>query len=198
MIQGHVPARVWGFESPLRHQLLTSRCRTQAIAPVFIRSRNVGTCPNAPISLTIGRTIRDREGAARIHSARYAAHAVSLTGGAMVRRAYRQRSLVEVLLPDGDKLWDSTLRQIDTLLDDDVLVDRVAEALAQRHPQSRRRGRLGTPATVVLRMLVLKHLSDWSFEECEREVRGSLVYRALCRSDGEPVPDAETLIPLTH
>src|SRR5437879_10100223 len=64
----------------------------------------------------------------------------------MVRRAYRQRSLVEVLLPDGDKLWDSTLRQIDVVLDDDVLVDRVAEALAQRHPQSRRRGRLGTPA----------------------------------------------------
>jgi hypothetical protein len=23
MIQGHVPARVWGFESPLRHQLVT-------------------------------------------------------------------------------------------------------------------------------------------------------------------------------
>ncbi len=57
----------------------------------------------------------------------------------MVRRAYRQRSLVEVLLPDSDKLWDSTLRQIDALLDDDVLVDRVAEALAKRHPQSRRR-----------------------------------------------------------
>src|SRR2546428_11785762 len=46
----------------------------------------------------------------------------------MVRRAYRQRSLVEVLLPDADKLWDSTLRQIDVVLDDDVLVDRVAEA----------------------------------------------------------------------
>src|SRR5438445_7659281 len=178
--------------------LATSRCRTQAIAPVFIRSRNVGICPNAPISLTVGRTIRDREGAARIHSARYAAHAVSLTGGAMVRRAYRQRSLVEVLLPDGDKLWDSTLRRIDALLDDDVLVDRVAEALAQRHPQSQPRGRLGTPATVVLRMLVLKHLSDWSFEECEREVRGSLVYRAFCRIDGERVPDAKTLIRLAH
>jgi hypothetical protein len=25
MIQGHVPARVWGFESPLRHQLLTDQ-----------------------------------------------------------------------------------------------------------------------------------------------------------------------------
>src|SRR5213592_35226 len=179
-------------------ELTTSRCRTQAIAPVFIRSREVGTCPNAPNSLTIGRTIRDREGAAWIRGARYAAHVVSLTGGAMVRRAYRQRSLVEVLLPDGDKLWDSTLRQIDTLLDDDVLVDRVAEALAQRHPQSRRRGRLGTPATVVLRMLVLKHLSDWSFDECEREVRGSVVYRAFCRIDGERVPDAKTLIRLAH
>jgi IS5 family transposase len=142
--------------------------------------------------------IRDCEGAARICSARYAAHAVSLIGGAMVRRAYRQRSLVEVLLPDGDKLWDSTLRQIDTLLDDDVLVDRVAEALARRHPQSRRRGRLGTPASVVLRILVLKHLSDWSFDECEREVRGSLVYRAFCRIDGERVPDAKTLIRLAH
>jgi IS5 family transposase len=114
----------------------------------------------------------------------------------MVRRAYQQRTLVEVLLPDADKLWDPTLRQIDALLDDDVLVDRVADALAQRYPQSRRRGRLGTPAAVVLRMLILKHLHDWSFDECEREVRGSLVYRAFCRIDGERVPDAKTLIRL--
>jgi IS5 family transposase len=116
----------------------------------------------------------------------------------MVRRAYRQRSLVEVLLPDADKLWDPTLRRIDTLLDDEVLVDRVAAALAQRHPESQRRGRLGTPAAVVLRMLVLKHLHDWSFDECEREVRGSLVYRAFCRIDGERVPDAKTVIRLAH
>jgi hypothetical protein len=44
----------------------------------------------------------------------------------MMRRARRQRSLVEVLLPDADKLWDPTLRRIDDLLDDEVLVDRVA------------------------------------------------------------------------
>ncbi len=116
----------------------------------------------------------------------------------MVRRAYTQRSLVEVLLPDADKLWDPTLRRIDTLLDDDELVDRMADALARRHPQSRCRGRLGTPAAVVLRMLVLKHLHDWSFDECEREVRGSLVHRAFCRIDGERVPDAKTLIRLAH
>ena len=116
----------------------------------------------------------------------------------MVRRAYRQRSLIEVLLPDADKLWDPTLQQIDQVLDDELLVDRVTDALAQRHPQSRRRGRLGTPAAVVLRMLVLKHRYDWSFDECEREVRGSLVYRAFCRIDGERVPDAKTLIRLAQ
>ena len=116
----------------------------------------------------------------------------------MVRRAYQQRSLVEVLLPDADKLWDATLREIDRVLEDEVLVDRVAEALAQRHPHSQRRGRLGTPAAVVLRILVLKHLYDWSFDACEREVRGSLVYRAFCRIDGERVPDAKTLIRLAR
>ena len=40
-------------------------------------------------------------------------------------------------------------------------------------------------AAVVLRILVLKHLHDWSFDECEREVRGSLVYRAFCWIHGE-------------
>ena len=114
----------------------------------------------------------------------------------MVRRAYAQRSVFEVLLPDGDKLWSPELRAIDEILDDDGLVDLVDAALRRRHPLSGRRGRLGTPATVVLRLLVLKHLRDWSFDDCEREVRGSLVYRAFCRIDCERVPDAKTLIRL--
>jgi len=120
----------------------------------------------------------------------------SFRGGAMVRRAYAQRSVFEVLLPDADKLWDPTLRQIDAILDDEPLVDLIVEALTRRHPLSARRGRLGTPAAVVLRMLVLKHLYQWSFDECEREVRGSLVYRAFCRIDCERVPDAKTLLRL--
>jgi IS5 family transposase len=116
----------------------------------------------------------------------------------MVQRDYRQRSVLEVLLPDGDKLWDPALRAIDAVLEDDELVDQVVEALARRHGQSRRRGRPGTPAAVVLRMLVLKHLYDWSFDECEREVRGSLVYRTFCRLDCERVPDAKTLVRLAQ
>jgi IS5 family transposase len=89
------------------------------------------------------------------------------------------------------------LRRIDALLEDEALIALIADTLARRHPQSSRRGRLGTPATVVLRMLVLKHLSDWSFDECEREVRGSGL-PAFCRIDGERVPDAKTLIRLSH
>lgn len=116
----------------------------------------------------------------------------------MVRRKHVQRSVFEVLLPDADKLWDSALRRVDEILEDEELVDLVTDALGRRRPESRRKGRPSTPAEVVLRMLVLKHLYDWSFDECEREVRGSLVYRAFCHIDCERVPDAKTLIRLSH
>ncbi len=73
----------------------------------------------------------------------------------MVRRAHAQRSVFEVLLPDGDKLWDDELRTIDEILDDDELVELVVTALRRRHPLSSRRGRLGTPATVAERSVGL-------------------------------------------
>lgn len=120
------------------------------------------------------------------------------TGDTMIRLAYTQRSLVEVFLPDSEKLGDPVLRRIDEALADDDLLEVMRQALARRRPLSQRRGRPGTPATVALRMLVLKHLFDWSFDECEREVRANLVYRAFCRIEGERVPDAKTLIRLAH
>src|SRR6266705_2357989 len=112
----------------------------------------------------------------------------------MVRRQHAQRNIFEMILPDGEKLWDPALRRIDEVLEDEALIDQVEEALRRRRPQSGVRGRPGTPAAVALRMLVLKHLYDWSFEECEREVRGSLAYRAFCRIGCEAVPDDTTLI----
>jgi IS5 family transposase len=112
----------------------------------------------------------------------------------MVQRRKRQRSLFEVLLPDGHKLWPDWLRRIDTLLEDEAVIDTVVTALEQRWPQSRRRGRLGTPAEVVIRMLILKHLHNWSFDELEQEVRANLVYRAFTRIDADTVPDAKTIL----
>jgi len=116
----------------------------------------------------------------------------------MVRRHQRERSLFEVLLPDGHKLWPEWLRRIDTLLEDEAVIETVAQAMEARWPQSRRRGRLGTPADVVLRMLILKHLFDWSYDDLEREVRANLVYRAFTRIDAGEVPDAKTILKIAR
>ena len=62
--------------------------------------------------------------------------------------------------------------------------------------QSRTRGRHQTPAEVVLRMLILKHVRNWSYETLEREVRANVVYRSFCRIGMEKVPDAKTLVRL--
>ena len=112
----------------------------------------------------------------------------------MVRRRQRERSLFEVLLPDGHKLWPDWLRRIDTLLEDEAVIEVVAQALEARWPQSRRRGRPGTPAEIVIRMLILKHLFDWSYDDLEQEVRANLVYRAFTRIDADEVPDAKTIL----
>src|SRR5882724_1656497 len=116
----------------------------------------------------------------------------------MVQRRQRERRLFEVLLPDGHKLWPDWLRRIDTLLEDEAVIETVAQALEARWPQSRRRGRPGTPADVVLRMLVLKHLFDWSYDDLEREVRANLVYRVFTRIDAGDVPDAKTILEIAR
>src|SRR2546426_1500192 len=116
----------------------------------------------------------------------------------MVQRRQRERSLFEVLLPDGHKLWPDWLRKIDTVLEDEAVLDVVAHALEARWPQSRRRGRLGTPVEVVLRMLILKHLFDWSYDDLEHEVRANLVYRAFTRIDAGEVPDAKTILKIAR
>ena len=85
------------------------------------------------------------------------------------------------------------MKQADQLLDDAEIVAAVYEALAKRHPQSRKRGRPGTPAEVVLRLLVLKHMRNWSYEVLEREVRANLVYRDFTRVGAAKTPDAKTM-----
>jgi IS5 family transposase len=116
----------------------------------------------------------------------------------MVQRRQRERSLFEVLLPDGHKLWPDWLRRIDTQLEDEAVIETVARGLEARWPHSRRRGRPGTPAEVVLRMLMLKHLFNWSYDDLEREVRANLVYRAFTRIDAGDVPDAKTILKIAR
>jgi transposase, IS5 family len=81
----------------------------------------------------------------------------------------------------------------DQVLADEQIVAAVYEALAKRRPKSRSRGRRGTPAEVVLRLLVLKHVRNLSYGALEREVRANLVYRDFTRVGGEKMPDAKTM-----
>src|SRR3954462_7396463 len=119
----------------------------------------------------------------------------------MVRRRHAQLELARVILfglvlPEPEMLMEPWLRQVDTALEDEEIVDAVMTVMRRRWRQSARRGRAGTPAEVVLRMLALKHLRDWSYDELEREVTGSLVYRRFCRIDAGKVPDAKTMVRL--
>jgi IS5 family transposase len=92
-----------------------------------------------------------------------------------------------------DDLWDDWMRSADQVLEDEQLVTAVYEALMKRHPKSRTRGRLGAPAEMVLRLLLLKHIRNWSYAIVEREVRANLVYRQFTRVGGAKVPDAKTM-----
>jgi IS5 family transposase len=75
----------------------------------------------------------------------------------------RQRNFAEGLIAEEvGELWEDWMRQVDQVLTDAQLLNTVYEALAQRWPNSRTRGRKGTPAEVVLRLLLLKHMRNWS------------------------------------
>jgi len=97
-------------------------------------------------------------------------------------------------IPRPETLMDPVLKRIDEVLDDESLVDDVFGVLAKRHEASARTGRPSTPAEVVLRLLVLKHLRGWSYEQLQWEVTGNYVYRRFCRIDGGDVPDAKTMV----
>jgi len=90
-------------------------------------------------------------------------------------------------------LHEAWMKHADQLLADPQIVAPVYEALAKRHPRSRTRGRPGTPAEVVLRLLVLKHMRNWSYGVLEREVRANLVYRDFTRVGATKMPDAKTM-----
>ena len=109
-----------------------------------------------------------------------------------VRRAQRSfgDGFITAEIKDLQEPW---MAHVDAMLADEAMVSAVHQALVQRHPQSRRRGRPGFPAEVVLRLLVLKHIRNWSYAVLEREVRANLVYRDFTRVGAAKMPDAKTM-----
>ena len=111
----------------------------------------------------------------------------------MIVDRYDPMNLFE-LVPKLKLGFEPELAQLDRLLDDDVLFERVKADLCRRYPNSARLGRHSTPVEVILRMLVVKRLYNFSYEQTEHFVSDSIVLRQFCRLYLEPVPDDTTLI----
>src|SRR6266480_4587119 len=90
-------------------------------------------------------------------------------------------------------LREGWMEHADRVLAAEQIVAAVYEALARRHPKSRSRGRQGAAAEGVLRLLILKHIRNWSYGVLEREVRANLVYRDFTRVGSAKTPDAKTM-----
>lgn len=121
----------------------------------------------------------------------------------MYIRRHEQHTIFEAiaanLIADYTELrMEPELARLDEILEDDELIRIVHQALGKRHPRSRTTGRPSTPSEVVLRLMVLKHKRNWSFDVLEQEVRGSLVYRQFARLGWEKMPDAKSLIRLAN
>ena len=87
---------------------------------------------------------------------------------------------MEILELAGIKI-DPELIEIDRILDDDELFQRIKHDLSQRYPKTLVTGRNSTPVEVILRLLAIKHLYNWSYEGTIRFVNDSLVLRWFCR-----------------
>jgi IS5 family transposase len=66
--------------------------------------------------------------------------------------------------------------------------------LLWRFPRTSSFGRPSTPVEVILRMLVVKYLYQWSYEQTEQWVSDSLVLRQFCRIYTAKAPDDTTLL----
>ena len=111
----------------------------------------------------------------------------------MIVDRYDPMNLFE-LVPKLELEMEPELARLDGLLDDDIIFERVRADLRGRYPNSARLGRHSTPAEVILRMLVVKRLYGFSYEQTERFVFDSIVLRQFCRLYLEAAPDDTTLI----
>ena len=110
----------------------------------------------------------------------------------MIVDRYDPINLFEVV-PKLELQFEPELKELNRLLDDDELFSMVKADLAKRYPNSRRFGRPSTPVEVILRMLVVKGLYNWSYEQTQHFVSDSIVLRQFCRLYLEAAPDT-TLI----
>jgi len=112
----------------------------------------------------------------------------------MIEVRHPQRTFGEGLIHEAvEDLWEPWMRHADQALEDEALLLLIQQELMKRCKKSKTRGRKATSVEVVLRMMLLKHVRNWSFEVLSREVRANLVYRDFTRIGAEKVPDDKTM-----
>jgi IS5 family transposase len=89
---------------------------------------------------------------------------------------------------------DSILAKVDAYLEDDELFQLIRADFSKRWTNTLFTGRNSTPVEVILRMLVVKRLYQYSYRETERVVTDSLTLRQFCRVYLNCVPDEKTLM----
>jgi transposase, IS5 family len=93
------------------------------------------------------------------------------------------------MVPKLELEFEPELRELDLLLEDDELFSVVKADLAKRYPNSERLGRHSAPVEVILRMLLVKRLYRWSYQQTEHSVCDSLLLRQFCKLYLEAAPD---------
>ena len=106
----------------------------------------------------------------------------------MLRGHYPKDKRFEELLGYVPEL-SPELKKIHRYLEDEKLYRLIQGDLAKRRPKTLQTGRNSTPVDVVLRMLVVKRLYGYSYEETERNVSDSLSLRQFCHVYLNDVPD---------
>src|SRR5437588_7302706 len=101
---------------------------------------------------------------------------------------------VFVRVPQMAERIDPVLKQLDRRLQDDELYQQIRADFGKRSRFTLVHGRHSTPVEVLLRMLILKHLYQWSYQETEEQVDQNLILRWFCRLYWAPVPDDTTLL----
>jgi len=112
----------------------------------------------------------------------------------MVKESHSQRIVFESLLPDSEIELEPELKAIDTALEaDPSILRQVKEVISQRQRFSKTLGRHSTPVEVVIRLLVIKHLFNWSFRKTISVVKDSFGLRYFARIYLEKVPHYSVL-----
>ena len=91
-------------------------------------------------------------------------------------------------------LYEEWMIHVDQVLADEKIVAAArTRRFAKRRLLSRTRGRRGFAAEVVVRLLIPKHIRNWSYAILEREVRANLIYRKFIRIALPRCADAKTM-----